>query len=211
MKGKSNIKCICMILVTFGCVLSSCAFPDKSADDMGGYSGILPGDNLQAETESVAEQKTTDSEPAETVETPNAENETFIKGEIDNSFSCYGTWEVKDYQSAEFSILTADEMESFRGIKITYQSDSILLDGEKVSDSNFIYETKDTTYNYDSLTEAYEANLGEWWNNISEVTCITVNSNESFFGNQFFIVDSDTIWIYYEGVFFLAKNNSGTN
>ena len=211
MKGKFNIRCICMILATLMCVLSACAFHDKSADDMGGYGGILPSDNLQEETVSVTEQETTDSELAETAEAPNAENETFNRGEIDNSFSCYGTWEVKDYQSAEFSTLTVDEMESFRGIIITYQSDSILLDGEKVSDSNFIYETKDTTYNYDSLIEAYEANLGEWWNNISEVTCVTVNSNESFFGNQFFIVDSDTIWIYYEGVFFLAKNNLDTN
>lgn len=190
MKGKFNIRCkrICVILAALMCVLSACAFHDKSADDMGGYNGILPSDNLQEETVVVTEQETTD-----------------------NSFSYYGTWEVKDYQSAEFSTLTADEMESFRGIKITYQSDSILLDGEKVSDGNFIYETKDTTYNYDSLIEAYEANLGEWWNNISEVTCVTVNSNKNFFGNQFFIVDSDTIWIYYKGVFFLAKNNSDTN
>ena len=197
MKGKCNSRCKrrCVILAVLMCVLSSCAFRDKSADDVSGYSGISPSDNSQEETE----------------ETSNAENATFNRGEIDNSFSCYGTWEVKDYQCAAISALSSDEMESFRGIEITYQSDSVLLDGEKVSDNNIIYETKDTAYNYDSLTEAYDANLGEWWNNISEVTYVTVSSNESFFGNQFFIVDSDTIWIYYEGVFFLAKNNSGTN
>lgn len=86
MKGKSNIKCICMILLAaLMCVLSSCAFHDKRADDMGGYSGILPSDNLQEETVFVTEQETTD-----------------------NSFSYYGTWEVKDYQSAEFSTLTGN-------------------------------------------------------------------------------------------------------
>ena len=54
-------------------------------------------------------------------------------------------------------------------------------------------------------TDAYNVNLGEWWDNISEVTYITIDSNKSFFGDQFFVVDSDTIWIYYEGAFFLAK------
>lgn len=90
--------------------------------------------------------------------------------------------------------------------KITYQADSILLDGENVTADDVAYETDLLTYDYDSLTEAYHANLGEWWNNISEVTCVTIDSNESFFGNQFFTADADTIWIYYEGVFFLAKS-----
>lgn len=97
-------------------------------------------------------------------------------------------------------------MESFRGKTITYQADSILLDGENVTADDVAYETDLLTYDYDSLTEAYHANLGEWWNNISEVTCVTIDSNESFFGNQFFTADADTIWIYYEGVFFLAKS-----
>ncbi len=107
---------------------------------------------------------------------------------------------------AAVSALSSDDMESYRGVKIAYQSDSILLDGENMTaDDNFTYETDDATYNYNNLMENYKANLGEWWNNISEVTCITIDSNESFFGDQFCVVDSDTILIYYEGVFFLAK------
>lgn len=146
---------------------------------LNGCSNISSSDNSQEETLLVLEQKT---------------------------FSYYGTWEVKDYQSAEISALSSDDMESYRGVKIAYQSDSILLDGENMTaDDNFTYETDDAAYNYDSLMETYKANLGEWWNNISEVTCVTIDSNESFFGDQFFVVDSDTIWIYYEGVFFLAK------
>ncbi|MDE6627663.1 MAG: hypothetical protein K2K56_15045 [Lachnospiraceae bacterium] len=156
--------------------------------------------------ESAANQQES-SKLLETAESSNSENETSNMKETDNSFSYYGTWEVKDYQSATVSALSSDDMESFRGVMIAYQSDSILLDGENVTaDDNFTYEIDDATYNYDSLMETYKANLGEWWNNISEVTCVTIDSNESFFGNQFFVVDSDTIWIYYEGVFFLAKN-----
>lgn len=173
---------------------------------LNGCSHILPSNNSQKETVSVAEQETTGSELSETTEFSNAEKEISNIEEIDNSFSYYGTWEVRDYQNATFSALSSDDMESFRGIMITYQSDSILLDGEKVTNDNFTYEIEETTYNYDSLMEVYKANLGEWWNNISEVTYVTIDSDENFFGNQFFMVDSDTIWIYYEGVFFLAKN-----
>lgn len=164
---------------------------------LSGCSGILPGDSLQDESVSMTEQ--------ETLELSDAENEIVDTGEMDNSFSFYGTWKVMDYQSAAISALSADDMESRRGIVIVYQSDSVLIDGEKVTDDSIAFETEENSYDYDSLIEAYGANLGEWWNNISEVTCITVDSNENFFGSQFFVVDSDTIWIYYEGVFFLAK------
>lgn len=173
---------------------------------LNGCSNISPSDNTQEEKLLVLEQKTKGSELPETTESSNSENEISNMEEIDYSFSYYGTWEVRDYQSAEISALSSDDMASYREVKIAYQSDSILLDGENMTaDDNFTYETDDAAYNYDSLMEAYKANLGEWWNNISEVTCVTIDSNEFFFGNQFFVVDSDTIWIYYEGVFFLAK------
>ena len=164
---------------------------------LSGCGGKLPGDSSQDESMLMTEQ--------ETPEPSDAENEISDTGETDNEFPFYGTWRVMDYQSAAISALSSDEMESHRGTVIDYQSDSVLLDGEKVSDDGFTYETEDNTYNYDSLIEAYRANLGEWWNNISEVTCVTVASDDDFFGSQFFAVDSDTIWIYYEGVFFLAK------
>ena len=38
------------------------------------------------------------------------------------------------------------------------------------------------------------------------VVCIASGSDADFFGNRLFMVDEDTIWIYYGGVFFLAKS-----
>lgn len=175
---------------------------------LNGCRGILTGDNPAEELPETGQGGAEIGLP-EIVEPSNGENEISNTEDNDNSSSLYGTWEVKDYQSAEVSALSLDDMENFRGITITYQSDSIVLDDVKVTDGNFTYETKDITYNYDSLIENYKANLGEWWNNISEVTCVTIDSNESFFGNQFFVADSETIWIYYEGVFFLAKKVDG--
>lgn len=177
--------------------------------------GILPDDS-QAEKGSETEYEGAEVILPETVEPPDGENEISNAENNDNSASYYGTYEVKDYQwqinedlSEENLALSLEDMESFRGKKIAYQSDSVTLDGAKVADGNFTYKTADTAYNYDSLMESYDANLGEWWNNISEVTCVTINSNESFFGNQFFVADQETIWIYYEGVFFFAKRVDG--
>ncbi len=175
-----------------------------------GCGNSTANDNLQEEEKPITEQETTEvseTEISETEapETQTPETQTPETETTDNSASYYGTWEVKDYQSASVSALSSDDMESFRGSKVTYEADAILLNGEETAADNFTYEADSNTYNYDSLTEAYQANLGEWWNNINEVTYVAVNSNDIFFGSQFFVADSDTLWIYYEGVFFLAK------
>lgn len=172
---------------------------------LNGCSGILPNENSQEENLSTSEWETSESKLSKTEETSSIEEKPTDNGKVDNSCSYYGTWEIRDYQSAGISALSSDDMESFQGITITYQSDSILLDDENVTVDYFTDETDNFVYDYDSLTDAYNVNLGEWWDNISEVTYITIDSNKSFFGDQFFVVDSDTIWIYYEGAFFLAK------
>lgn len=171
---------------------------------LSGCGDILPGDSTLPDDSS--REDPVSAVGQETPEASDAENDISDTVETDDSAAYYGTWKVIDFQSAEFTALSTDDMESYRGVSITYQPDSVLLDGENVTSDSFTFKTDDTALNYDSLTEAYGANLGEWWNNINEVIQITVDSDESFFGDQFFVVDADTIWIYYEGVFFLAKN-----
>lgn len=188
-----------LLLLTFG----------LTAALISGCGSIPPDDHATAKTpETIPEEAI-----AESPETSDTENEISNTENNDSAASYYGTWEVKDYQwlvnesrTEETLALSLDEMESFRGKTITYQSDSIMSDGEKVADGNFTYKTENTTYDYDGLIETFDANLGEWWTNINEVTFVTIDSDESFFGNQFFEADSETIWIYYEGVFFLAKS-----
>lgn len=169
----------------------------------GGSSQSAPSQEASAP---VMEQELPGSEPAGAVEASEAENENAHAEERDPVSAYYGTWEVKDYQSAAVSTLSSEDMESFRGTLVTYQPDSVLLDGEQAADDTVAYEAAAVAYDYNGLTEAYQANLGEWWNGISEVTGVTVDSGEGFFGDQFFTADSDTIWIYYEGAFFLAKH-----
>ncbi len=119
--------------------------------------------------------------------------------------SYFGTWEVKDSQHCYISAVTQEERDSFIGKRLTYQADAVLFDGETVLDSPVNYEVDDEPTTEADVTEDYRANLGEWWNGVSEVTGISVDAPDVFFGHRFFAVDAETIWIFYEGVFFLAK------
>ena len=139
---------------------------------LNGCSGILPNENSQEENLSTSEWETSESKLSKTEETSSIEEKPTDNGKVDNSCSYYGTWEIRDYQSTGISALSSDDMESFQGITITYQSDSILLDDENVTVDYFTDETDNFVYDYDSLTDAYNVNLGEWWDNISEVTYI---------------------------------------
>lgn len=136
---------------------------------------------------------------------PDAEHENPGNESDPAALSFFGAWEVMDFQSAETAALSAEESESYRGAVVTYQPDCVLINGESAA-QGLTYKTDGPGYDYDSLIEAYSANLGEWWNNVDTVTCIISDPDADFFGNRLFTVDADTIWIYYGGVFFLAKS-----
>lgn len=134
-----------------------------------------------------------------------AEPETDIREKADQTeseeTSFYGTWEVRDYQTADIYALSQEEINDFLDDTVTYQSDEVIWNDKKISIAEYKYET----YTEELLVQNYRANLGEWWNGIGDISYVFVTSQESFFGDQFFAVDDDTIWIFYEGVFFLAK------
>lgn len=117
--------------------------------------------------------------------------------------SYYGTWVIKDFQWAKVSALSTDEAEAFRGYTITYQTDAVIQNDQKISIDGYHCETE--PYTEELLVQDYRANLGEWWNGIEAVSLVSVVTTEEFLGNQFFVVDQDTLWIFCDGVFFIAK------
>lgn len=129
-----------------------------------------------------------------------ADTETAEQGE---EVSYYGTWKVLDYQPAEVSALSQEEMDAFRGYILTYGPDGVFQNGHNMNIANLEYNAEG--YTEETLVQDYRVNLGEWWNGVSEVSCVSITSEEPFFGQQFFDVNDDVIWIYYEGVFFLAR------
>lgn len=91
----------------------------------------------------------------------------------------------------------------FLNAVVTYQADGVYMNDQKIEIAALDYE--ETVYTEDLLMQDYRANLGEWWSNKEQVTRVLVSTSDSFFGNQFFAADEDSIWICYEGVFFLAR------
>lgn len=118
--------------------------------------------------------------------------------------SYYGTWKVWDYQSADISALSQEEVDSFKDYTLTYQADAIYQNGQDMNVTDPEYTVVEV-YTEETLVQGYRANLGEWWNGVEEVSHVSVVTDEIFFGQQFFIVNDDVIWIYHEGVFFLAR------
>ena len=115
----------------------------------------------------------------------------------------YGSWEIKDYQTADIYALSQEKIEEYLTYKLVYDQDSCSVNGQVMENGNFGYETESCTE--ESILKEYHVNLGEWWNGIEEVTGVHVTSSENFFGCNFYSVDENTLWVSYEGVFFLAK------
>lgn len=170
------------------------------SQETGNEGAEAEGGSTEREDESpAAENKDTEAEGGNTA----AENEG-AEAEHDEP-SYYGTWAVKDYQSASVSSLSAEEIGDFFSYTVTYQADAVFQNGQNMNIAGLTYESEE--YTEDSIVQEYKANLGEWWNEKSKVTRIFIASEDYFFGNQFFVADDDVIWIYYEGVFFLARKD----
>lgn len=117
--------------------------------------------------------------------------------------SYYGTWEVKDAQRAAVYALSEDEINAFLGSSLFYSADTFRLNEEEREISGYAFEN--VAYTEDMIVEEYSLNLGEWWNEKPQVMYYAISSEDNYFGRQFFVADEETLWIYHEGVMFLAR------
>lgn len=115
----------------------------------------------------------------------------------------YGRWYVWDYQMAGVTALSAEDVQGYLGTEVIYEADYVSVNGNELPATEFAYAFTD--YTEETLVQEYLANLGEWWNGISEVVYGEVNTSNNEFGSHFFVVSDEVIWIYHEGVFFLAR------
>lgn len=205
-KGESKMKkhllmilCGSLVIVLSGCSNTKASQNNNTStiteessyeNDTNTMSVIIEKSEMESKTDNI----TTEGNQND----PNTE-----KGEKNNKSSYYGTWEVQDYQAAGVSALSTEECESFKEYMITYQADAVFQNGTNMNLTEVEYQQE--TYTEETLVQDYGANLGEWWNGIEEVRSVNITSTDNFFGSHFFVADNNTIWIYYEGVFFLAK------
>lgn len=117
------------------------------------------------------------------------------------------TWEIWDYQFCSVSAMSREEAEGYRGYTLSYSEDGVMQNGTDLALGDLSYEYGEPLTE-DDVLEGYKANLGEWWSGIGQVSPVTVNSDGYFLGQYVFLVSDEVIWIYSEGCFFLARNES---
>lgn len=123
----------------------------------------------------------------------------------------FGSWQVTDYRTGSIYALSQEEIDEFLTYGMAYYEDAFFLNGKPVEAEGFGYAYMD--YTKGEVEEQFNIDMTGWWNESDTITCVGITSVESdtspslryCFGTEFFAVDADTIWIYYEGVFFQAK------
>lgn len=123
----------------------------------------------------------------------------------------FGSWQVTDYRTSRIYALSQEKIDEFLTYGMAYYEDAFFLNGIPVEAEGFGYVYMD--YTKEEVEEQFNIDMTGWWNESDTITCVGITSVESdtspslryCFGTEFFVVDEDTIWIYYEGVFFQAK------
>ena len=123
----------------------------------------------------------------------------------------FGSWQITDYRTCRIYALSQEQIDEFLTYEMDYYEDAFFLNGKPVEAEGFGYVYMD--YTKEEVEEQFNIDMTGWWNESNIITCAGITSAESdtspslsyCFGTDFFVVDADTIWIYYEGVFFQAK------
>lgn len=123
----------------------------------------------------------------------------------------FGSWYVSDYRTSSTYALSQEEIDEFLTYGLAYYEDGFSLKGTMVVEGDLEYTYTD--YTKEEVEEQFNVDMTGWWNESDTIAYIGITAAESdenqslryCFGTQFFAVDMETIWIYYEGVFFQAK------
>lgn len=115
----------------------------------------------------------------------------------------YGSWLISDYKLSRVSAISSSDAEALLANTLAYYSDGVFQTGTPLEMGEGIYSfTSGLTK--DSIQNDYNVDLGDWGDGASQLLLVEVKSSDNFFGSRLFVLDSETLWIYHEGGFFLA-------
>lgn len=113
-----------------------------------------------------------------------------------------GTWEITGIAGRPYEALATEEAEAFLGTKLTYDWQNTA--NEYAIEGRWDYRMPIQGFSqFKSVSTEWlpESELPE-----GELSGITVDLGEGeFFGIDMFQMDADTMWVYYEGTFFVAE------
>ncbi len=139
-----------------------------------------------------------------------------VKPKFNNTYKMfYGKWEIKNIFGYNNKLgETLPEFSSNIGKKIFYGNDKIEYDN--LSLDNFLYSytilpnEKNECYFYNTLTNEQLGISGEYYVFVHVETFIEELGSNSpkFIGDEFFIIDDNTLILVKDGVFYLAERVS---
>lgn len=116
----------------------------------------------------------------------------------------YGAYQVTGLRgTAAVYAMSDEEIEAEIGKTLSYGPDSLDYKEASIDLSPEAYE--EVAYPADQLYEDFRIRAFDLGITAEEIRAVSILVEGNFFGNYFFIVDTDTLLIYYEGVFFEAK------
>ena len=150
------------------------------------------------ESQTNSEMKTTSESDSKTESQSQGKSEP-SESEFDRT-SFYGTWKGKDYQACKVSVLSKEEIQNYLKDSITYGADSFSRNGTVEETENFGYEFRDCSVQ--TVQEDFQADLSGLAEKMKIITEGNLSEMNEGFGKYFYVIDSDHLWVYHEGVFF---------
>ena len=187
--------------------------PEDIGELAGGSGGNASGENRQESTP--AADRTTGDGMAErdNLQTPDTGEETLFSDTQAEDVVFFGSWYMTDYRTGSIYALSQEEIDTFLTYTVAYYEDGFFLNGTPVEAEAEVFGYGYLDYTKAEIEEQFLADLTDWWEGKTTVKGVNLyaEANEESlligycFGANFFAVDSETLWIYYEGVFFEAK------
>lgn len=125
----------------------------------------------------------------------------------------FGSWYMTDYRTASIYALSQEEIDTFLTYTVAYYENGFFLNGMQVEAEAEYFGYSYQDYTKAEVEEQFLVDLTGWWDGKTAIKGVDMYAEETeeslpikyCFGASFFAVDSETLLIYYEGVFFQAK------
>lgn len=116
----------------------------------------------------------------------------------------YGKYQVTScLGTAATYAMSEEEINEKLGKTLSYSGAEVVYGEAVIAVSEYGYEEE--SYPVDRLYSDFRIQAADLGITSTEITAVSVLTEGNFFGNYFFVVDSDNLIVYYEGVFFEAK------
>ncbi|MDP4153536.1 MAG: hypothetical protein Q8865_08900 [Bacillota bacterium] len=199
---------LCITLLLILCTLCACLSQQSSktgknldvSKNIGSQSNVAPDKTFTDNATAIQQPKTSTDIQSNAQSSPKNPN-----ADTNKSKGFYGIWKIsKTYDTGTVSALTADDINSIIGKKITYSQHSAAIEKNICNTPVYkrnIYSKEDFIFN----TKTTLDKIGIEANSVTGIDIYENNGEKNLWnsiGNSFFIKNDNTLILSYEGMYF---------